>query len=128
MKTNFIDHSDIVLKKVGTASEDAIEKAGEMLVEAVQEKILYGYKDLHGNPPHTEILQTGRLFDSIDVKFVRDSQNSYSAMVGSNTTYAIHVHNGTCKLKGRPFITDALLESQDEINEILSSAIASGIE
>ena len=128
MKTNFIDHSDIVLKKVGTASEDAIEKAGEMLVEAVQEKILYGYKDLHGNPPHTEILQTGRLFDSIDVKFVRDSQNSYSAMVGSKTTYAIHVHNGTCKLKGRPFITDALLESQDEINEILSSAIASGIE
>ena len=124
MAAKFIDHSDVVLRKIGSASQASMENAGDMLVEAVQEKILYGYHDVHGNPPHTEIVDTGKLFESIDVKFVKDSQNAYSVMVGADTPYAIYVHNGTPKLKGRAFITDAVMENQDKIREILSETIA----
>ena len=67
----FQDNSDIVLRKVGTNSRSAMDKAAEIMVESIQEKILYGYHDVHGNPPHTEIVDTGRLFDSIKAQVRR---------------------------------------------------------
>lgn len=124
MAVKFVDHSDVVLRKVGEASEAAIKSTAEMLIEAVQEKIMYGYNDAHGNPPHTEIVDTGRLFDSIDVNFRRSSQNTYSLEIGADTPYAVYVHDGTSKLKGRRFITDAVMDSQEKIEKIMSSVIA----
>lgn len=124
---NFVDHSSVVLHQIGTNSMAAMEAAADMLVEAVQEKMLYGYHDVHGNPPHTEIVDTGRLFDSIDAQVKRDSQNAYSVEVGGNTPYARYVHEGTSKLKGRPFIRDAVMDSQEKLKTILSENLKNGI-
>ena len=96
-------------------------------VEAVQEKMLYGYHDVHGNPPHTEIVDTGRLFDSIDAQFKRVSQNAYSVDVGGYTPYARYVHEGTPTLKGRPFIRDAVMDSQEKLKTILSENLKNGM-
>lgn len=122
----FQDNSDIVLRKVGTNSRSAMEKAAEIMVESIQEKILYGYHDVHGNPPHTEIVDTGRLFDSIKAQVRRTSQNAYATEAGSDVPYAIYVHDGTRKLKGRPFITDGILAAQPELKEILSDELKQG--
>ena len=122
----FIDDSAVVLKKIGTNSKEAMEAAGELLVEAVQSKMLYGYHDWHGNPPHTEIVDTGALFDSIRASIKRDSQNAYSVTVGSDLPYASYVHDGTSKLKGRPFIRDAVFEAQPKIYDILGGNISQG--
>lgn len=122
----FQDNSDIVLRKVGTNSRSAMEKAAEIMVESIQEKILYGYHDVHGNPPHTEIVDTGRLFDSIKAQVRRTSQNAYATEAGSDVPYAIYVHDGTRKLKGRPFITDGILAAQPELKEILSNELKQG--
>ena len=122
----FVDHSAVVLRKIGTNSKTAMDNAAEMLVEAVQEKILYGYKDVHGNPPHTEIVDTGKLFESITAEVTRDSQNAYSTMVGANTKYAKYVHDGTSKLKGRPFVRDGVMSSQRQLEEILSTDMSAG--
>lgn len=122
----FVDHSDIVLRQIGTNSQAAMNAAAEMLIEAVQEKILYGYTDLHGNPPHTEIVDTGRLFESIGANVKRDSQNAFSVEVGADTPYAVYVHDGTHKLKGRPFITDAVLDSRDALQELLTDNLRQG--
>jgi HK97 gp10 family phage protein len=123
----FVDNSDVILRRVASNSQAAMKAVSEMLVEAVEEKILYGYKDVHGNPPHTEIVDTGRLFDSIDADVSRDSQNAFTVSVGANTPYAVYVHEGTYKLKGRAFITDAVMGKKNEVQSILAGELPKGI-
>lgn len=122
----FIDNSAVVLRKIGTNSKEAMDAAAELLVEAVQTKMLYGYKDWHGNPPHTEIVDTGALFDSIRASVKRDSKNAYSVTVGSDLDYAGYVHDGTSKLKGRPYIRDGVYDSQDQLYALLGEKISTG--
>ena len=123
----FVDNSDVILRRVASNSQAAMKAVSEMLVEAVEEKILYGYKDVHGNPPHTEIVDTGRLFDSIEAEVSRDSQNAFTVSVGANTPYAVYVHEGTYKLKGRAFITDAVMGKKNEVQSILAGELPKGI-
>ena len=123
----FVDNSDVIQRRVASNSQAAMKAVSEMLVEAVEEKILYGYKDVHGNPPHTEIVDTGRLFDSIEADVSRDSQNAFTVSVGANTPYAVYVHEGTYKLKGRAFITDAVMGKKNEVQSILAGELPKGI-
>ena len=123
----FVDNSDVILRRVASNSQAAMKAVSEMLVDAVEEKILYGYKDVHGNPPHTEIVDTGRLFDSIEADVSRDSQNAFTVSVGANTPYAVYVHEGTYKLKGRAFITDAVMGKKNEVQSILAGELPKGI-
>ena len=122
----FIDNSALILNRIGANSQQAMRDAADMLVEAVQDKIMYGYKDVHGNPPHTEIVDTGKLFDSIEADVKRDSQNAYSVTVGANTKYAQYVHDGTSKLKGRPFVRDGVMGSQKALQNLLSTDLSAG--
>lgn len=127
-QTSFVirDHSDVLLKRVATNAQAAMDAAADILVESVQDKILYGYSDFHGNPPHTEIVDTGRLFDSITANVSRVSQNAFSVDVGTDVPYAIYVHEGTVKLKGRPFITDGATAAQEDVEAALSGGLSSG--
>ena len=127
MAVRFVDNSDIILRKVANNCQGAMEQVGELLVEAVQGKILYGYHDVHGNPPHTEIVDTGALFDSIGADVSRASQNAFGVSVGAGVSYAQYVHDGTHKLKGRPFLTDGVMESLQEVQSILAGEIPKGI-
>lgn len=128
-QTSFVikDHSDVVLKRVATNAQAAIAAAADILVESVQEKILYGYSDLHGNPPHTEIVDTGRLFDSITANVSRVSQNAFNADVGTDVPYAYWVHEGTSRLKGRPFITDGAMAAKQDVEDALSGTMKTGL-
>ena len=126
-EVRFVDNTDIILRKIGTNSKEAMDEIADMLVEAVQEKILYGYQDVHGDPPHTEIVETGRLFDSIDAEVTKESQNAYTTAVGANTPYVKYVHEGTYKLKGRRFISDAVTERVGDIKAILLDVLPDGI-
>lgn len=127
MNVKFTDNSTLILNRVARNCQAAMKETGEMLVEAVQEKILYGYHDVHGNPPHTEIVDTGRLFDSIEAEVTRASQNTFSVSVGTGVPYAGYVHDGTSKLKGRPFITDAVMGKKSETKSILSGKVSDGM-
>lgn len=122
MAFTFVDNSAIVLRSLSGAIDKSAEEIKETLVEGVQEKMLYGYNDPHGIDGHTEIVDTGRLFDSIQANVRRVSQNTVDIQVGStgNTNYAVYVHEGTHKLKGRPFITDGVQDSTERVKEILT--------
>lgn len=122
----FEDHSDIVLKKLAGNAKQAVELTGKLLVEKAQEKMMYGYHDPHGADGHTEIVDTGKLFDSMDSRAEKTSQNAYEAVVGSDVPYLKFVHEGTRKLKGRPFITDAMMDNQDEIKQTMADALKQG--
>lgn len=118
----FVDNSAAVLRRMITATDSAAAELAEDLVEAVQEKILYGYHDPHGADGHTEIVDTGRLFDSIEAKVKRVSQNTADIRVGATgeTPHAVFVHNGTRKLKGRPFIRDGVQGQKEHIKYVLT--------
>lgn len=125
MAYTFVDNSAEVLRKLRGAIDGVAEQLKEDLVEGVQEKMLYGYNDPHGSDGHTEIVDTGRLFDSIQAEVKRVSQNTVDINVGATgeTNYAVYVHEGTHKLKGRPFITDGVQEKREHIRATLENGL-----
>lgn len=126
-KVTLVDNTDIVLRQMATNCEAGMQAVGEMLVEAVQEQMLYGYHDPHGNPPHTEIVETGATFDSISAEVSRDSQNAFTLSVGAGTSWAPFVHDGTRFLRGRPFLTDGVMGKKAEVASILAGKLPNGI-
>lgn len=117
---------NIVKSRVAGALSAAQTELTETAVEWVQDKMLYGYKDPHGEDRHTEIYDTYReddephMIDTISANAKRASQNTYTVEVGTPKTYAVFVHNGTRKLKGRPFLRDALMDHQTDIDAIVA--------
>lgn len=127
MAVRFEDHSTEVLRRVQGNLKKAAIDVGDIARDAVQEKMLWGYHDVHGNPPHTEIVDTGRLFDSIEGQVKAVNANVYQTSVGTDVPYAEYVHEGTYKLKGRPFITDGIMESREEIQSAIREALRQGM-
>lgn len=121
----FRDNSNEVLRELRSRIDSVAGDIRQTMIEAVQEKILYGYNEAHGEDGHTEIVDTGRLFESIDAEAERKSQNLVEVTVGATgeTPYAVYVHNGTRKLKGRPFITDAVNEKRLEIRRMIKEGL-----
>lgn len=127
MAVRFEDHSTEVLRRVRGNLKNAAVDVGDIARDAVQMKMLYGYNDVHGNPPHTEIVDTGRLFDSIEGQVKAVNANVYQTSVGTDVPYAVYVHEGTSRLKGRPFITDGILDSREEIQTAIREALRRGM-
>lgn len=115
----FKSEVNIVRSQVTGALESAASELKEKSIEWVQEKMLYGYSDPHGPDGHTEIVDTGATFDSVEADTQRNSQDSYTVKAGVQTDYAVFVHNGTRKLKGRPFLRDAMMEHISDIESIM---------
>lgn len=124
MSGKFVSHANVVLKKTQEAMSSAMEEIKKTAVEDVQYQILYGYKDRHGKDGHTEIVDTGRLFDSIESDVKRDSQNSYTVTVETDVPYAVYVHEGTRKLKARRFMKDAMQKNEDKYKKIIEENLS----
>ena len=121
MASNYVfkDNTELVLNGLHSATKEGAQKMADCAVESVQYQILYGYKDPHGKDGHTEIVDTGALFDSIKGDVKRQSQNLYTITVGTDRDYAVYVHNGTRYLKARRFITDGINRARGDMEDIL---------
>ena len=115
----FKDNTELILNALASATAEGAQKMADTAVESVQYQILYGYKDPHGEDGHTEIVDTGALFDSIKGDVKRQSQNLYTITVGTDRPYAVYVHNGTRYLKARRFITDGINRARGDMEDIL---------
>ena len=115
----FKDNTELILNALASATAEGAQKMADTAVESVQYQILYGYKDPHGKDGHTEIVDTGALFDSIKGDVQRQSQNLYTITVGTDRKYAVYVHNGTRYLKARRFITDGINRARGDMEDIL---------
>lgn len=122
------DNTSAILRRLQDNLQETAEAISVAAVEGVQAQMLWGYHDVHGLPdnPHTEIVDTGRLFDSITGEVQRVRGFYYHVVVGTDVPYAVYVHEGTYKLKGRPFITDGLAAAKPEINRIAREAMKKG--
>lgn len=121
MASNYVfkDNTELVLNALASATAEGAQKMADCAVDSVQYQILYGYKDPHGKDGHTEIVDTGALFDSIKGDVRRQSQNLYTITVGTDRPYAVYVHNGTRYLKARRFITDGINRARGDMEDIL---------
>lgn len=121
MASNYVfkDNTELILNALASATKEGAQKMVDTAVESVQYQILYGYKDPHGKDGHTEIVDTGALFDSIKGDVKRQSQNLYTITVGTDRPYAVYVHNGTRYLKARRFITDGINRARGDMEDIL---------
>lgn len=121
MANNYVfkDNTELVLNALASATKEGAQKMADCAVDSVQYQILYGYKDPHGKDGHTEIVDTGALFDSIKGDVKRQSQNLYTITVGTDRKYAVYVHNGTRYLKARRFITDGINRARGDMEDIL---------
>lgn len=121
MASNYVfkDNTELVLNAIASATKEGAQKMADCAVDSVQHQILYGYKDPHGKDGHTEIVDTGALFDSIKGDVKRQSQNLYTITVGTDRDYAVYVHNGTRYLKARRFITDGINRARGDMEDIL---------
>ena len=121
MANNYVfkDNTELILNSLASATKEGAQKMADCAVDSVQYQILYGYKDPHGKDGHTEIVDTGALFDSIKGDVKRQSQNLYTITVGTDRPYAVYVHNGTRYLKARRFITDGINRAREDMEDIL---------
>ena len=121
MANNYVfkDNTELVLNGLHSATKEGAQKMADCAVDSVQYQILYGYKDPHGKDGHTDIVDTGALFDSIKGDVKRQSQNLYTITVGTDRPYAVYVHNGTRYLKARRFITDGINRARGDMEDIL---------
>lgn len=121
MASNYVfkDNTELILNALASATKEGAQKMADCAADSVQYQILYGYKDPHGKDGHTEIVDTGALFDSIKGDVKRQSQNLYTITVGTDRPYAVYVHNGTRYLKARRFITDGLNRARGDMEDIL---------
>ena len=126
VKWRKVSHVDAVLKKLDANAESCMAPVGQAVVESVQNQMLYGYHTPHGPDHHTEIVDTGRLFDSIQYEVQPTSQNAYTVNVGSTVEYAAYVHDGTWKLEGRPYIRDGAYNSAEKQKEIYEKHLPNG--
>ena len=117
-----------VNSKVEQNLSDVSETLREKSIEWIQEKILYGYHDPHGPDGHTEIVDTGATFESTDARIKRDSKNTFTIIAGVTTDQAIFVHNGTRKLKARPFVRDAMIDHTSNVKDITESGVGNGMD
>lgn len=129
-KWSLWDNGAQVYNRVGEASTEAMEAVGKLLVDKIQEKMLYGYDEPHGPDGHTEIVDTGKLFDSVKYEVHPTKNHIATVVVGTDMSavnrsgkpYAVYVHQGTSKLHGRPFIFDSVNENRAEMKERIQNA------
>ena len=122
----FVDNSPYFLSYLSSGLGEAGQEIADIARDAVQEKILYGYHEPHGADGHTEIVDTGRLFDSIESKITGRTSSTVTVSVSANTEYASYVHQGTYKLNGRPFVTDGVNEAKPEIRSAFERIMRGG--
>ena len=101
------DHTDEVIAAIGTAIARGLEAVG---IEAESDAAAICPVD------------TGRLRNSITHTI---DDNGKSAIIGTNVSYALYVHEGVRGRKGQPFLRDAITQNVDKYRRILEASLRS---
>lgn len=111
----FTDNRRAVKSQMGSNINRALTALGLKGVELTVSKMQSGY----GRP----IWLSGDLQRSITKE---ERPEDKAVDIGSNVEYAPWVHEGTSRMKGRPFLKDALLDGRGALNEIGEKYLGDG--
>jgi hypothetical protein len=120
VKVILIDNSDKVLAQLEGNKEAALNAIGTKAVNLIMWQMQQGY----GKP----IRQTGDL--QRDVQFEIERSGPDTVDVGNTLKYAPFVHDGTSRMKGRPYIADGLNgeDHKKQLQKVAGDAIKIGFE
>ena len=130
------DNTGALKDALHVALSQCVSDLDEMLPSDVQDQIKGQNYQLHKHivskrPPDNSIYDTGKLHDSIQgVNNAREvnaaSGGTYEAIVGTDVSYAVYVHEGGWHIQSippRPFLEDALKDHKDDYNDVIETAV-----
>ena len=129
----FVDNSGQVKQQMAGNKKKALTAMGIKAVALIVKQMQSGYHDPHptrdsqGRPTggtHTDIRFTGELMR--DVNFEVEASAPDTVDVGNSLGYAPYVHEGTYKLKGRPYIKDGVEKGKAELQRVAENALSEG--
>ena len=103
-------HDDELIAAVRAGAEAALAAMGEKAVAMTRERMRSGYA--------RPVRDTGALIE--DVSWQQEGGQRIS--VGSTLPYATAVHEGTSRVPGRPYLTDALMGGSEQLKEVAEQA------
>lgn len=115
MVVRMIDNSKAVLNQMSGNVEAALDAMGTAAVGMIVRQMQSGY----GKP----IRQTGNLMR--DVQYEVDPAAKV-ARVGNTLDYSGHVHDGTSRMPGRPYIIDGLNGKGGELGQVAAPHLKQG--
>lgn len=88
----------------------AAQAMGEAAVGTIRTQMLEGYE--------RPVYRTGALHNN--VSFALDGT---TVAIGNTLPYAIPVHDGTCRMAGRPYLADGILNHADALRQAAMRAL-----
>lgn len=116
MSVKIIDNSEKVKSQIDQNKKRALTAMGLKGVEVIVNQMQSGY----GRP----IRITGDL--QRDVNSQVENSKADTVDVGNSLDYAKFVHEGTSKMAGRPYITDAIMKSKDNLQDVAKAYLKQG--
>lgn len=104
-------HEEELIAAVRSGAEAALAAMGETAVVMTRDRMRSGYD--------RPVRDTGSLM--ADVSWHTEGEHRIS--VGNTLPYATAVHEGTSRVPGRPYLTDALMGGRDKLKEVAEKAI-----
>ena len=109
-----ISHAAEITAHLERNAASALDSAGRTADALDLEQMQSGY----GAP----VKDTGALMDSIAHAVEGDT-----VRIGSALPYAAYVHDGTSRMPGRPFLSDAILGGAEDIALAMAEALGQGL-
>lgn len=129
----FVDNSGQVKRQIDGNKKKALTAMGTKAVALIMKQMKSGYTDAHPTRDmrgrktggsHTDIRFTGDLMRDVNFEVEADAPDTVT--IGNSLKYAPHVHDGTYKLKGRPYIKDGIEQGKAEIQAVAEAALKDG--
>lgn len=98
--------------------KDAFGKAPSLMTKELNKAIKKSIFTVQGRSMINTPVKTGRLRSS-----TRSMFENLKGTVGTNTTYDIFIHDGTRFIKARPYLADAVDESDNDIQGFFTDAV-----
>lgn len=111
----FKDNSKAVFAQLEQNSKAALKAMGIAAINAVGKQMQNGY----GKP----IRKTGALMRDVRVE---ESDAGDHIRIGNTLEYAVHIHEGTSKIKGRPYIKDGITAKIERIRKVAAQELRKG--
>lgn len=129
----FTDNSDKVKAVMEGNKKAALAAMGITAVGMIVKQMQSGYQDPHPTRDsqgrltggtHTDIRFTGDLMRDVNAEVENSGPDTVD--VGNSLGYALFVHEGTSKLKGRQYIKDAITNGTNQLQEAATKELKKG--
>lgn len=101
----------------------AMMKSPKLAEKHLTEGLLEALFEIQGQAKQRTPVDTGRLRSSIGTGAGKAKVKKMVGYVGTNVEYSVYVHEGTSRMRARPFLKTALSKTRNRIKKILEQSV-----